>query len=241
MNVYVNEITGTADAITTMYFSRGTWTRELEMDIRDTCNRVLDRTGSVYEDLDATDSEKFNEWIRKLMKYGVHHTTMLRYIDFSITVEGLHRAGQDDWDSHAARFNNRIIRSSSRMQNLELELSDWYKDKAIPTEIALEKAGLINKPQTLELDGKEYVSVPNGYVLKEYENNKDVKRGLYPLGFPSNFIFKVNLTEFAHVYKQRNGRSGANPEVKLLCETICDELEYMNPWISRDLLSRIEN
>ena len=73
------------------------------------------------------------------------------------------------------------------------------------------------------------------------ENNQDVKRGLYNLGFPSDFIFKVNLTEFAHVYKERNKNSGANPEVKQCCEMIADEIEKIQPLFDRELFLAIKN
>lgn len=240
MRVYVNEITGIDDAITTMYFSKGSWTKELDDDIRKLCTRINDRRGCVRDDVDVDDYKRYKDLINRLVKWGVHHVTMLRFIDLSITVEGLHRAGQDDWDAHAARYGNRIIRASSRLQTLECNLSEWYDDKAITTDKALKEAG-ITKPESLIIEGEKYVASPGGYVKEEYARNKDVMRGLYPLGFPSNFIFRVNLTEYAHVYKMRKNKSGANPEVSLLAETICDQLENMQSWITRDLLERIEN
>lgn len=77
---------------------------------RTVCNNVLDRRGTFAGNPGIEDLEKFNDWMERLTKWGWKHITMLRFIDFSITVEGLHRAGPDDWDAHAARFNNRIIR-----------------------------------------------------------------------------------------------------------------------------------
>ena len=68
-----------------------------------------------------------------------------------------------------------------------------------------------------------------------------MKRGLYMLSIPSNFIFKVNLTEWAHVYKERNASGTANPEVKECCEAIADELGKMVPWFDRTLFAAIEN
>ena len=58
---------------------------------------------------------KFNGWLFTLLKMGKKHITVLRFIDISIMTEGLHRAGQDDVDAHARRFDNRIIRSSTRL------------------------------------------------------------------------------------------------------------------------------
>ena len=81
---------------------------------------------------------------------------MLRFIDISVTVEGLHRAGQDDWDSHAARFNNRIIRSSTRLASFGYEMSEWYQDKIIPTDAALDLLGIEAPEVTLgEVDFSE--------------------------------------------------------------------------------------
>ena len=71
----------------------------------------------------------------------------------------------------------------------------------------------VKSPNEIEYNGKTYVKTINGYILKEYADNKDVKRGLYMLSIPSNFIFKINLAEFAHVYKARHSRGTANLEV----------------------------
>ena len=118
MNVYLNEITGIADAIVSMHMSKRTWTRELEHDIRDThryCSTIdgaawtspcvlgKDRTESRNCKADKSDCSfscgdyyaKYDGWLDKLLKWGAKHITLLRYIDFSITVEGLHRGGQD--------------------------------------------------------------------------------------------------------------------------------------------------
>ena len=47
MKVYVNEITGIADAIVSMFMSKRSWTREMEMEIRQVCERVLTRQGRI--------------------------------------------------------------------------------------------------------------------------------------------------------------------------------------------------
>ena len=242
MNVYLNGITGIDDAIVSMFMSKRTWTRELEDDIRNTCKKVLDKNGFPNENQNAECLEKFNNWINSLTKWGIKHITLLRYIDLSITVEGLHRAGQDDWDAHAMRYNNRIIRSSTRLAKFGYEMSDYYKDKIIPTDKALKLLQLdVLLPDGFEHNGKKYVKCINGYIAEEYKDNKDVLRGLYMLSIPSNFIFKVNMTEWAHVYKERNKNGGANPEVKELCEAIADTIENKFKNFNREFFNNIKN
>lgn len=245
MKVYVNSIIGIDDAIVTMFLSKHTLTKELEDHIREVCAKVLERNGRYKNDCSKEDFEEFNDWLLKLTKWGKTHITMLRFVDISCTVYGLHRAGQDDWDAHACRFNNRIIRNSSRFAGIKDEsklqnMSDYYADKVLTTDAVLELLD-IEMPKTIHHDGKTYVRGFNGYIVEGMENNQDVKRGLYNLGFPSDFIFKVNLTEFAHVYKERNINSGANPEVKQCCEMIADEIEKFQPLFNRELLLAIKN
>lgn len=240
MKVYVNKITGIDDAIVSMFMSKRTWTRELENHVREVCGRILDANGRIAECADYGDYCEFNDWINGLVKFGWKHITMLRFIDISVTVEGLHRAGQDDWDSHAKRFDNRIIRSSTRLANFDYEMSDYYTGKIIPTDKAL---GLcdIPVPQEIQVNGETFVKTVNGYIREDLAENKDVKRGLYMLSIPSNFIFKVNLTEWGHVYKERNKDGTANPEVKECCEMIADQIETMVPQFNRELFMKIKN
>lgn len=248
MKVYVNSITGIDDAICSMFVSRGTLTRELEDEIRRICNLANEPNGKFRENnngISKEDAEQYEKWIKSLCTWGQKHITMLRFIDISCTVYGLHRAGQDDWDAHACRFNNRIVRTSSRIKNIKDEnklqnLSDYYADKVLTTDAVLDLLD-IEMPKTIEHDGKTYVRSFNGYIIEGMENNQDIKRGLYNLGFPSDFVFKVNLTEFAHVYKERNANSGANPEVKQCCEMITDEIEKFQPSFNRELLLTIKN
>lgn len=242
MKTYLNQVSGIDDAIVSMYMSKRSWTREKEMHIRETCRKVLRQNGSLIEyreDL-AKELEEFSGWLSKLTKWGQKHITMLRFIDMSITVEGLHRAGQDDWDAHAKRFNNRIIRSSTRLADFSYELSSWYEDKIIPTDLALNQLD-IHIPDILEHNGVKYVKSVNGYIKEGYQDNADVKRGLYMLSIPSDFIFKVDLTEWAHVYKERNIHGGANPEVKECCESIADQIESFHSQFNRDLFMNIQN
>lgn len=247
MNVYLNEVTGLADALVSMYMSKRTWTRELEDEIRQDCAviDILENNKYVIVELppDSLDflaiKERVNKRLESFCKFAWKHITMLDFITLSVTVEGLHRAGQDDWDAHAYRFNNRIIRSSTRLADFgEDEMSDFYKDKIIPTEIALEMLG-IKTPQTIEKDGQTFVLAQGGYVREDLQNNRDAKRGLYRMCIPSNFIFKINLAQWAHVYKMRNKNGTANPEVKEVAERIQDAVEEILPWFDRTFIDKI--
>lgn len=244
MNIYVNAVTGIDDAIVSMFMSHRSWTRELELHIYDVCGKVLNRNGSLkeYDESLHDEFEEFHTWMTRLLKWGWKHITMLRFIDFTITVEGLHRAGQDDWDAHAKRFDNRIIRNSTRTKqsDFQYEMSSYYQDKVMPTDIAAQLLN-ISLPETMNYDGKTYVKAVNGYILEECKDNPDVKRGLYMLSIPSNFIFKVNLTEWAHVYKLRNSTSNANPEVRQCCEMIADQLTQYHKEFDRALFEKILN
>lgn len=243
MKVYLNRIDGWDDAIISMFLSKRTLTRELEMDIRNevaTCVNTDPNIGPVGALKYVTG--KLQDWLNKLMKWAPIHITMGRFLDFSFTVYGLHRAGQDDWDSHAKRMENRIIRSSTRLANYsDGEMSDYYQGKIIPTDAALAFLG-ITTPNEIEYEGNTYVRGVNGYILKGMEKNKDVKRGLYMLSIPSNFIFKMNLTEFSHLFKERNENGTANPEVKQCAEQATDELKRASlGFITRELLLAIKN
>ena len=237
MTVYVNKVRGIDDAIVTMFMSKRSWTREKEMHIRDLVQQAtVDYTGKI----DPSVSPELNDHIEKLCKWGVNHITMLRFVDFSITVEGLHRGGQDDWDAHAKRFDNRIIRTSTRLSTFADEMSDFYKHKIIPTDAALGILG-ITTPDTIMHNGVSYVRTHNGYIREDMKDDKDVKRGLYMLSIPSNFIFKIDLTEYGHVFKERREGGTANPEVKQVAEAVADGIQNLVPWFTRDLLMSIKN
>ena len=241
MNVTVNSITGFEDAFVAMYMSKRTWTPELDKDIRSTCDAVLDRNGRIVNSCDSNKIEKFNKWLEMLLRMGRKHITVLRYIDISILTEGLHRAGQDDVDAHARRFENKIIRSSTRLAEFkDGEMSDYYKDKIITTDFALKILG-IDIPNVIQYEGNTYIKSTNGYVKEEYKDNKDVKRGLYMLSIPSNFVSKINLCEWGHVYKERNENGGANPEVKQWAEEVMKQITNMHNQITKDYVLTIEN
>lgn len=244
MNIHLNRIDGFDDAIISMFLSKRTLTRELECEIRKEVNSCTANSFDELLPLGAflRKTDKLNEWLHTLRKWCPQHITMGRFLDFSFTVYGLHRAGQDDIDSHAKRMGNRIIRSSTRLADFSPgEMSSFYEGKIIPTDLALAALG-IEAPEELECNGHVYVKGVNGYILKGMENNKDVKRGLYMLSIPSNFIFKIDLTEFAHVFKERNRDGTANPEVKDCIETATDQLsEATYGFVDRDLLLGIKN
>lgn len=255
MKVYLNNISGIDDAIVSLLMSKRTWTPEKENEIRTLVRESTNFNGTPIFNLSFSESElkdyemdknvchsEFGKWLLKLAKWGSKHITILRFIDMSITVEGLHRAGQDDWDSHASRFSNRIVRSSTRLSSFGYEMSDFYKDKIIPTDNAMEILGISALlPDQFVHNSKTYVKTINGYVDDHYKNDKDVLRGLYMLSIPSNFIFKINLTEWAHVFKMRNESTSANQEVKELCEAIENSIEKYYPLFNRDFFNKIVN
>lgn len=241
MRATVNSITGFYEAFVSMFMSKRTWTPELNKEIREVCNRVLDNNGKLREIQHEESQEKFRKWLNMLLRIGKKHITVLRYLDITIMTEGLHRGGQDDVDAHAKRFDNRIIRSSTRLATYdEGEMSTYYKDKVLTDGQVCKILG-INLPKEIEHNGNMYVKSTNGYVLKEYENNKDVKRGLYMLGIPSNFVSKINLCEWGHVFKERCADGGANPEVKEWAEQIMMQITNFHKEITRDYVLSIQN
>lgn len=238
MKVYLNEITGMADALVSMYMSKRTWTPELDEEIRIDYERFIAATSDAIPEY-AENADRTEKRIKSFCKYAWMHTTMLDFITFSATVEGIHRAGQDDWDAHACRFNNRIIRASTRLANFEQgEMSNFYKGKIIPTDVFL-KTFKRSVPKVIIMDGQRYVKTINGYIREDLKDDRDVKRGLYMESIPSNFIFKCNMAQWAHVYRLRNKSGTANPEVKQLAEMLQDEIQRVMPWFDRDFLAKV--
>lgn len=250
MKVYLTEMHSIRDAIRTMYLSKRTWTSELETEIKEVVDHCVDRYGRPI-DLPETDplKIKFDDMVNKLFKWGKHHITMLRFLDVSVVVEGLHRGGTDDLDAHAKRMDNRIIRSSTRLADYQSsEISDWYKGKIIPTDEALNLLSM-NLPNEITYEGNTYVRAENGYIIKGKENDKDVKRGLYMLSLPMTFTFKVNITELAHIYIER-GKSRKNggmahgtaaPELQEMIENLVDQITEWYPQINRNFILEVEN
>lgn len=242
MNVTLNRVDGIDDAIVSMYLSKRTLTPELERDIRTEVERCSAHGPAVkppYGGLLFT-TEKLDKWLATVLKWGRRHNTMLRFIDLSFTVYDLHRGAQDDLDSHARRMDNRIIRSSTRLATFDDgEMSDWYEGKIVSTDMALAELGY-RLPDEIEYEGKTYVRCVNGYVLKGHEKDRDYLRGLYMLSIPSSFVFRINLTEFAHVYRERNEHSTANPELRMAVEQMASQVEDATAGlVTRDLLMEI--
>lgn len=256
MQVKVNSISGFEEAIVSMFISKRTWTPELDEEIRDVCSNVLTRKGnriiSYNKGKNGTtwawnigprsdDLHKFESWMQSLIKMGKKHITVLRFLELHMMTTGMHRGGQDDIDAHVKRFENKFIRSSTRLATFsEGEVSDFYKGKILTDGQACSILGF-ELPNELEYDKKTYVKSTNGYVLKEYESDKDVKRGLYMLSIPSNFVSGISVCEFAHVYKQRNEFGHANPEVKQWAESVMAQLTEFIPEITREYMLEVEN
>lgn len=242
MKIYVNSITGIEDAIVSTLMSKKSWTREKENYVRAICERVIDRNGRFYKDkpIESEDICRYDRWLDSVLRIGWKHITILRYIDISVTVNGLHRGGQDDWDSHAKRFDNRIVRSSTRLSKFGNEKSEWYKDKIITDDEAFEYLHIV-MPNKITKDGVTYVKTVNGYVREDLKSDNDTLRGLYMLSIPSDFAFKINLTEWSHVYKMRNEMSTANPEVKICCEEIAKQITEIQPKFNKELFEKIKN
>lgn len=238
MKVYLNEITGMADALVSMYMSKRTWTPELDEEIREEWSDFYHGCLNEEAYFKARNATKIR--IESFCKYAWMHTTMLDFVTISATVEGIHRAGQDDWDAHACRFNNRIIRSSTRLADFkEGEMSDFYRGKIIPTDVAIKEIMNSYLPDAIQNDGHCYVKTVNGYIREDLKDNRDVKRGLYMESIPSNLIFKCNMAQWAHVYRLRNKNGTANPEVKELAEMLQDEIEKQMPWFDREFLAKV--
>lgn len=240
MRVYLNEISGLWQAISSMYMSKRTWSRSREEDTKKLYGRLYDSFGLCRDMVDARDAEEMDKQISILLKWAPIHITMTKFLDFSFSVEGLHRGGQDDLDSHAKRMDNRILRSSTRLATYGAVKSDWYKDKILTTDEALELQG-IKLPEELCINGVEYVRAVNGYVRKEAKDDKDVKRGLYMLSIPSDCTFRINCSEFAHLLKQRDMNSHAHPELKLVVEMMLAQIQQHIPQLTREWFYSVEN
>ena len=241
MKATVTSITGFYEVFVSMFMSKRTWTPELDKEIRIVCNCVLTSDGRLKGNQGVESYKKFCKWLNMLLRMGKRHITVLRFLDITIMTEGLHRGGQDDVDSHATRFNNRFIRNSTRLATYsEGEMSDFYKHKVLTDGQACNILGF-ELPKIIEHEGKTYVKSTNGYVLEEYKDNKDVKRGLYMLGIPSNFISKINLCEWGHVFKERCNDGSANPEVKEWAEQVMTQITNFHKEITREYVLSIQN
>lgn len=254
MKFTLKKISGVDDAILSLKFTRRTYTPEIDDDIRDRVFLFSGPEGFISENECATVDPDIRQEeyqmllsdLEKVANYGAGvgdayidagHETILRFIDFSVVVEGLHRGAQDDLDAHAMRMNNRIIRASSRIPAAPSagfnarELSDWYKDKIV-------QYSELNHPVDCIKDGVVYRNVGVGYVREDFLINndseiQDVIRGLYPLGQTSSCIFKISLHDLRHIYKRRNAFTHAAPELKLGIEQLADQVEKHLPVLGK--------
>lgn len=236
MNVYLNEISGLWNAIDTMYFSKRSWTREREQHIMELCDQCYDKHGLLFSAI----PDELTDLMNKLFKWAPKHITMGRFLDFSFTIEGLHRGAQDDLDAHAMRMNNRIIRSSTRLASFGSEKSAWYQGKILTTEEALEAIGQ-NIPDIVRVNGVDYLRTTGGYVAVEHVDSQDVKRGLYPLSIPSNCTFRVDCTQFAHIVKERDVNSHAHPELRECIELAMAKVQQNIPQLTREFYYSVKN
>lgn len=241
MKVYLNEISGLWNAIDSMYMSKRNWTREREEEIKKVYDICFDRWGKRCDGIPSEwAANSMNDMIEKLLKWAPRHITMGRFLDFAFSVEGLHRGAQDDFDSHAKRLENRILRSSTRLATYGAEKSDWYNGRILTTDEVLEAEG-VKMPEKYYHFGVPYVRAVNGYVREDLAKDKDTLRGLYMLSIPSNFIFRVNCTEFAHILKERDKNGGAHPELQEAVEQMLALIQHEIPQFTREWFYSVKN
>lgn len=253
MKCAIRRISGIDDAIMSLMFSRRSYTEEIDLQIKKDLADISDPlTGAILPTKEPEFPAAYHNiesWLKKVAKYGAGvgmstaidagHDTLLRFIDFTVVVEGLHRGAQDDLDAHAMRMENRIVRSSTRLGLIELNrlkstyMSDWYKDKIVTFEdyLANELGDEFDSvlPIRMYKDGVQYTRTISGYVRDDLINDDDARRGLYRLSMASDCIFKINLYNARHLYKRRNIHTKASPELKELIESFADQAESMLP------------
>lgn len=241
MKTHLLEIGGWQGGITSMFMSKRTWTPEMMAEITDICSKVLDKHGFINKDADAEAYDKFCMWLNIYKNMGKRHITITKFLSFTCVVEGLHRGAQDDFDAHAMRLWNRIIRNSTRLATFDSnEKSEWYQDKILLMDEALKLIG-ITLPEKIEKDGVIYVRSTNGYIREDLKDERDVKRGLYTLSIPSNFVFECSLTEWGHIFKERNKYSAAHPELQLMVESVSKDLMACIPGLDREWFEEVKN
>lgn len=246
MKFTLMKITGIDDALMSLKMSKRHWTWIEHSRTIERVHMYTDPKGNVISPEEAytiTGYQKFLESLDLLAKWGAGvgngdayvgdgHETILRFIDITFVTEGLHRGAQDDLDAHATRFNNRIVRASTRLATFGNEKSDWYKGKILSVEEALKITGDELPEVISDEDGTMWVYRANGYVRSDLIKDKDVLRGNYPLSIPSTAIWKINFQDLRHVYMRRNAKTTAAPELKEGIEQLADQIEE---WIPGDL------
>ncbi len=231
------EITGLAQAITELKISKKNYNQKEHHRIMKMIKEETDYRGFI-----KNNNPKFelNELCNKVAKWGAGvdldvkidagHDVLLRDIDICFITHGLHRGGQDDLDSHAKRFDNRIVRESTRLATFDdCECSEWYLDKIKSTNVVLNELGVEVPKEYTDKNGINWIYVSNGYVRKPYVDDKDVLRGNYPLSIPSTASWKINLHDLRHVYMRRNVNTHAHPELTNLMESLADQIEKAIP------------
>jgi len=247
MTFRVGKISGIDDAIVSLLMSKRTHTEAKEKGIRELVSVFTNKDGFYSEECKfcgITDykekKQEFFDWLYKLRHYGLElgHETLLRFIDITVIVKGLHRGAGDDLDAHSCRMNNRIVRSSTRLSKKyakKVERSDWYEGKILTFEEIIDKVSvgsdvdLSFKDKVTLINGEEWVKTPYGYVKKGYEEDNDVLRGLYPLSVPWDCIFKCNYVDLRHIYRVRGEHSSANPELRSGAEQMAGDLKEKLP------------
>lgn len=244
MEVKLVEMHSLRDCLRSLYESKRSWNKDVEARLESLCNN-LSYNGKPIDWM--LDDDDFKKEVDKLFKYGRKHTTLLRFLDMSVVVSGLHRGATDDFDSHAKRLENRIVRSSTRLAKYgEGEMSDWYKGKILPLDLVVNNKLGIELPEKIVDEGETFVRTINGYIREDLKDNNDVLRGLYMLSIPMNFTFKVNVIEFAHIYRERGSKAGgangtAAPELQEMVESLASQLQNWYPQLTRSYLLSICN
>lgn len=240
MKAIVSKISGIDDAILALNYSKRRITDERRQEIRHLVETCTTPDGHICSDIKPHILEQYNTELLKLMKYGVahDHATLLSFIDLTIEIDGLHRGGQDDWDAHAYRFHNRIVRSSTRLAKFTgSEKSDYYQGKVLTTEEVLKAVGACISD--VHLNEKNFTYVEGiGFVREDLVDDQDVIRGLYRLEIPCSSTTKINYRELRHVYRMRNATTHAHPEVQQVVEQVRDELRVKQP-ILGDMLGKV--
>lgn len=222
MNIPYFKVSGWDGAIRSYFMTN----KKYNTDIEARLSKVEEGKGS------EEDIVWYNTLKSRVINIGKKHTTLLRFVDITFVVDGLHRGGQDDFDSHAKRLESRIVRMTTRVNDNEklAHVSDYYEGKILTFD-DLKK--IFNLPSTVTCDGKDYVMTPFGYVKDEYKNDKDVKRGLVPLAVSSMFTVKVNITELCHIVRERAPGSAAHPELQEMIRLLVEE--HVEPELGLDM------
>lgn len=249
MEIPYLRLSGWDSAIRALYMSHSSYSPDLEKKLLNAEafeNKLISERNKnavlepgAYFDLDA--SKVPEDWLwyrdqkRKVVKYGSKHITLLRFVDVSFVVTGLHRGAQDDFDSHAARFDNRIVRASSRTKDNEerTEVSDYYKGKILTFQDLID---IFKLPEDVFSNGTVYKRTALGYVAADEADNPDVRRGHCTLAFSSMFTCKCNITQWCHVLREREINGYAHPELKDMVEKVTEMIYYEESSFTRDWL-----